>query len=225
VGGAADGEDDALQRASFRWGRVLPPPQTPKSERIPARLGRRTLCANPSCRPKAVFVSRPSRCFAARVLPTLLLPQRLRMQPRIPPVLAKPRNTTTDLVAPQTPHHTQRTSATTVAPAAARCSDRGTRPSLPSRHRAALAAPAMQPRPELPITAESRKPEAAGGNESKTSAHQRTHATESSPLHPPLLCTECFSPGASGVANPSPKRRLAPALPGASFRSARSAHL
>ena len=27
---AADGEDDALQRASFRWGRVLPPPQTPK---------------------------------------------------------------------------------------------------------------------------------------------------------------------------------------------------
>ena len=26
---AADGENDTLQRASFRWGRVLPPPQTP----------------------------------------------------------------------------------------------------------------------------------------------------------------------------------------------------
>ena len=29
VGRAADCENDALQRASFRWGRVLPPPQTP----------------------------------------------------------------------------------------------------------------------------------------------------------------------------------------------------
>jgi hypothetical protein len=30
VDGSADGENDALQRASFRQGRVLPPPQTPK---------------------------------------------------------------------------------------------------------------------------------------------------------------------------------------------------
>jgi hypothetical protein len=29
VGCTANGKNDALQRASFRWGRVLPPPQTP----------------------------------------------------------------------------------------------------------------------------------------------------------------------------------------------------
>jgi hypothetical protein len=34
VGRAADCKNDALQRASFRWGRVLPPPQTPERSAI-----------------------------------------------------------------------------------------------------------------------------------------------------------------------------------------------
>src|SRR4051812_41613621 len=35
----ANGEYDALQRASFRWGRVLPPPQTPCAELLSSTAG------------------------------------------------------------------------------------------------------------------------------------------------------------------------------------------
>ena len=71
-----------------------------------------------------------------------------------------------------------------MAPVAARYSDRGTLPESPwlppcSTRDTSYAAPT-----EAPDYGGTQKPEAAGGNESKTSAHQTAHATESSPLTP-----------------------------------------